>query len=809
MIKRVKHLVDRNKDSNIVNSGETKEGSKFVVKKDLVGVLNIQEKIRSLFNNFKTSSLIPQAKRDDDDLLKDMNDKITSHTYGYINKIKSVSGDDITRFLNKTIRDNSNVTNNMMGIRSAEDLFNNDGNNFQAFFFERYKNINNKYEDLRIITEYLYELEEAVTTMRDNIAGADDLVSMISREISFGNVASEEEDSSKILTQTVYNMEDEYKLKERLKNIIIPKTLTYGNYFVYTIPYRDIFAQFDYRRKIDIQNGVSYKQRANQITKEGFVHPTLESFNPTSKKSSSKDKNSKLNAVVENLTNLYNSGVEDPKAKVNREQISGDLKNILEGIEICDQDFIPFMEDGNISTLSDDDIRNEAIKAYRKASKPTSVTGKAFWERQRDGIVDLDEVDNESKNEYKDISGVFVKLYDPERVIPVYVMDSCIGYYVLYEAYGEIRNSILLNSSLNRTNLAYSQVKRKELDDEVINVISDAICASIDKKYVANNPNFKELIANAISYQDFFKRKFKVQFIPVQYMTHFKINEDPDTHNGVSVLNKSLFYGKLYLSLLLFKIITILTKSNDMRVYYIRNAGLNKNMVNRVQEIARGIKDKQISFNDLASIQTIFSKVGAYKEAFIPMGKSGEKNIEFDIISGQDVQLNTDLMELLRKGMVNNSGVPSVILSYMEEADFAKTIVMQHAKYLVRIIALQTELEQAVTELYKKILKYDGKITDENQIDQFSFNFTRPKSLNTQDMGDLIGNAETLADFLTKMLVDENDSELTAATKQELIKGNLLKGVFNWAEFEETVKNVTLSLKQKKAAKGIIGEGES
>ena len=135
MIKRVKHLVDRNKDSNIVNSGETKEGSKFVVKKDLVGVLNIQEKIRSLFNNFKTSSLITQAKRDDDDLLKDMNDKITSHTYGYINKIKSVSGDDITRFLNKTIRDNSNVTNNMMGIRSAEDLFNNDGNNFQSFFF--------------------------------------------------------------------------------------------------------------------------------------------------------------------------------------------------------------------------------------------------------------------------------------------------------------------------------------------------------------------------------------------------------------------------------------------------------------------------------------------------------------------------------------------------------------------------------------------------------------------------------------------------------------------------------------------------
>ena len=327
----------------------------------------------------------------------------------------------------------------------------------------------------------------------------------------------------------------------------------------------------------------------------------------------------------------------------------------------------------------------------------------------------------------------------------------------------------------------------------------------MDKKYVSNNPKFKELIVNAISYQDFYRKKFKVQFIPVNYMHHFKINEDPETHMGQSALVKSLFYAKLYLSLLLFKIITILTKSNDQRVYYIKNAGLNKNMSDRLQQVAREIKEKQISFNDLASIQTIFAKVGAYREAFIPMGKGGEKNIEFDILSGQDVQLNTDLMEMLRKGMIVNAGVPAVLLQLVEDMDFARTITMQHAKYLARIISLQNEIENTVTEWYRSILRFDTSL-DESLIDSFKFYFVRPKALNTQSMSDLISNAETVADFITKNMVDEGDSELTAAYKQTLIKTNILSGVFNWKEYDELLKTVILSRKEEKKEKELISD---
>ena len=760
-------------------------------------------------NKFRTSSLLDRFTSSDRDV-ETMNDKISTHTFAYMNKIKATTGDDISKFLNKTLQNTYNIGGANTTVRSTQDLFNTDSNNFGAFFFERYKNINNQYEDLRIITEFLFELNEAVTTMRDNIIGADDMVSMISRELKFKDAIDTGNDEHRNATSSIERVEKDYQLKEKLKNIIIPGVLTYGNFFVYIIPYKDVFAQFNHNRKLDVANGYI---KESATTESYFIHPVLENAYPNQdvKFQATTKVQIKPSPVVESITEKFNeiyTGEGSTVKKQTPQQIAEDFKDILENIEICDRD-IPLMESSDLSVFANTNLRDEALKAYRKVSKPDN---RAPFQKggamTSDSVIDTSqEVDKDDVNEYKDIPGIFMKLYEPERIIRVYVMDSCIGYYVLYETFGEVRNSILLNSSLNRTNIAFAQVKKKELDDEVINVIADSICQSIDKKYVAANPQFKELMVNAISYQDFYKKKFKVQFISVSYMTHFKVNDDPNTHMGTSVLKKSLFYAKLYLSMLIFKIITILTKSNDMRVYYIKNAGIDKNMVNRVQEIARAVKDNQISFNDLASIQTIFSKVGKFKDAFIPMGKSGEKNIEFEIVSGQQVELNNDFMELLRKGMINNTGIPSVILSYMEEADFAKTITMQHSKYMARIISLQTELEKCVTEMYTKILAFEGSVKDD-VLNNFEFIFTRPKTLNSQDMSDLLSSAQNIGEFLSKNLVDENDQPLMAATQRHLIRNLLLNGVFNWKDLEEEVKKVKLDMKTEAKEKELAGTGQ-
>ena len=362
---------------------------------------------------------------------------------------------------------------------------------------------------------------------------------------------------------------------------------------------------------------------------------------------------------------------------------------------------------------------------------------------------------------------------------------------------------------MNRLNLVYQQEKRKELDNNIVSLISEKIVKSIDKKFIHDNVKFKELVANAISYDNFYRKAFRIQFVSTEYMTAFKINENPESRMGESILKKSLFYAKLYLSLLIFKIISILTKSNDQRVYYIKNSGISKNMINRVQEAARAMKRNQINFNDLACVNTILSKVGKNPDMYIPVGRGGEKSIEFDILSGQDIQLDTPLMEFLRKNMINNTGVPSIILSYMEEADYARTLTMQNSKYLTRIMSYQEELEGYTTELFRKLLTFESSL-DPSTIEAFEYKLTRPKALNIQNMNDLISNAETTAAFIVRILVgDDADDKIKNKVTSKIVRKVLMSGVYDWDKLDEYVKQAALEIKQEMIETGVTGDNSN
>ena len=62
------------------------------------------------------------------------------------------------------------------------------------------------------------------------------------------------------------------------------------------------------------------------------------------------------------------------------------------------------------------------------------------------------------------------------------------------------------------------------------------------------------------------------------------------------------------------------------------------------QRIARDLHDSSVQ-----SLTSLVHKVGAGHEIYIPVGRSGERGIETEVISGQDIQLNTELMDMLKK----------------------------------------------------------------------------------------------------------------------------------------------------------------
>ncbi|HAU83984.1 MAG TPA: hypothetical protein DCW90_00165, partial [Lachnospiraceae bacterium] len=217
----------------------------------------------------------------------------------------------------------------------------------------------------------------------------------------------------------------------------------------------------------------------------------------------------------------------------------------------------------------------------------------------------------------------------------------------------------------------------------------------------------------------------------------------------------SLFYAKLYLMLLLFKIMSIILYSNDTRVNYIKQSGIDKNIANKIQEIARKKQERKLNLLDLFSYTTLVKKIGSGAEMYIPVGRSGERGYETEILQGQEVQMNNELMELLRKCYILGTGVPDAIINYLNEADFAKSIEMANTKFVSRVVSLQLDFNPALTQFYQMLAKYSLGLPDE-VCTKFQYVLTPPKNANNNIKAEAIQATQTLLDFVTPLMYGEN-----------------------------------------------------
>ena len=197
------------------------------------------------------------------------------------------------------------------------------------------------------------------------------------------------------------------------------------------------------------------------------------------------------------------------------------------------------------------------------------------------------------------------------------------------------------------------------------------------------------------------------------------------------------------------------------------------------------------------SYTTLVNKIGQGNEMYVPVGKSNERGIETEILSGQDVKLNNDLMEMLKKAYIAGTGVPDVLMNYLNEADFAKTLELANNRFQGLVVSLQLDFNEQITEFYKAIMRYATTIP-ENVIDTFKFNFLQPKASNSNVTSDLINNHNAIQDFLVLMFFGDqstsDDPKITAQInnfKKLLAKERL--PMLHWDKLEKLYKEANTS----------------
>ena len=705
--------------------------------------------------NRETSSLLNQVL---DDMNTDLYggptdtvvDKLTTRFNSIIsNEVKQYSdkpnvGDTqsfIENLFNDSVFYNSDTSQQLSNIFGAG----NDLTVLQDLFDDIYRNRLLKMNDLYEVSSQLIELREAIKVMADAIVSPDIVEGKINRTLTFKSSLSTEESNNYIAI--VKGMEEKFKLQDKIKNFIVPKTLTYGEYYSYTIPYEKIFSDFMKIKQQSAFNGnmygsyslLEYVEHMEDTKDTNHLSNFIkESYNEFMTESMSE------NTSYQDPSDVIQASPTNKKNKPDKTKaFENDMKTIMENIMICNEPQPLSVLDESEESLSyyyNTFVESEYVKEHNLFKEVVnSVDGKGTYQDPNVKQTDL-------KMNIRDCD---FHLYDPTKLIPIKIMDKTLGYYYVQSTAIDPINGVITSGLVNFNN------GRSPHSRTIVDAIAGKIVKSFNKPFLEKNMKFKDLIVAALSYYNLNERRVFFQFIPVEYVQVFTVNED-ENGNGTSILEGALFYAKLYLLLLLFYIMSMLLYSNDQRYNFIRTSGIDKNVRKKIEEVARARQSRSINALDLFSYTNVINKLGYGAEWYVPTGKSGEKGIETEIISGQEVLIDNEFMQMLKNSYILATGVPSAIINYLNEADFAKSIELANSRFAGRVVSNQLDFNRSITELYKKLMRYSTSIPEEI-IDTFEFAFTPHKINANQIKSDQIQGFEQYKQFVLSTLIGEQE----------------------------------------------------
>lgn len=635
---------------------------------------------------------------------------------------------NVSAFLDQLYADSQKRGSNY--VRNLENIFSSGQSQAQSILTEAYRNKMIKRADIREVASQLNELREAINITRDAIVSSNMVDGSICRSIAIDHANKDDTDNYKSIIE---KMEEKFKLHKSIKNFIVPQTLEQGEYYAYVIPYDKIFSDF-MKDKDKIVSGM-YGESVTVLEHASGIDIATRPHGGEPPKKQAK------NAVIDRLFGYVSESTKSALDGADAiKRYKQGIESIIDNISVCnDPVSIAVLEEGP-SAIAASINEMKFMQEYGDSDTPKNPFNEINGIDS--GVSDVSK--DKEKYKFDETKDCYLKFIDSLHMVPVKIMSKTIGYYY-------IQDDELITSVPSNYFIDYSEKREPTL----VNAIVDEVISSFDKKFLKENIKFRSIIAEAIQYYNLNERKIKFQFIPAEYIIAFKINED-ENGNGTSVIEPALFYAKLYLLLLLFKMVSIVSSSNDTKVHYIKSSGIDKNVANTVQEVARKMQSRQVNLTDMFSYTTLINKVGNGNELFIPTGRSNERGIETEILAGQDIQLNSELMELLRNGYISATGVPAVIMNSINESEFAKTIELGNTRFEERVVSEQIDFNGPITELYRALMKYTTNIPD-GVISNTRFEFQSPKHNGSQITSELLGNFDTLYQFAVSLVFSQEE----------------------------------------------------
>ncbi len=611
--------------------------------------------------------------------------------------------------------------------KSIQDIFSDNKLLGQISSTHRYNTYIKEFNDqIDLICKYFPKLNETVKTKIDNILSADHFTK------EFLSVHSDNVngiDKTEVL-EKIKKLRKIYNYDARAE-IWLDHIIRYGEQFLYCVPYNKAL-----ERLLQIKN--------SDINEIALLNESFESFSNEQ----------------EPLKEYFSSGVKIELYK------GGLLENFVEehkNLDIVLESTVESVYESfiNEADSSEEESSSKALANKKRYAYTKAVEDKFQFPGSTDGFINTTNK-KEKKEEELNVPGAILQELEPHKVEPIYISNVCIGYYNIEIEQEEFVSQ--LSTKYNLTNISArnrgytDRPTNMEYSDQFLGNLAKDISSYIDSNFINNNIDLKQEIYLMLKYSiDNSKqiKSIKVTFIPPEDMIHMYFNLDPKTHHGISELSNSIIPAMIYIGLYLSNTIGIMTRGQDKRVYYVKQ-NIETNIAKTMLNVVNQIKKNNFNYRTFNSINNVLDIAGKYNDYIVPLSKSGDAPIQFDIMPGQNITVNEDLYNLFEEQALNATDVTKEMIDARNSLDYAIQATMSNSKFLIKMLKKQALyipfLDRSLCMLYR--YEYNEKVN-------ISVLLPAPQILNLNNVNQVI-NANN--EYCRTLL--ESEPELATGTDQ-------------------------------------------
>lgn len=603
----------------------------------------------------------------------------------------------------------------------------NDGSVYNVFFNNRSLRLFDA--EIDMICKYMPMLEDALGVLCDNVISSDhfskDFIFISDENVSVEN-------NKELFYNNIKILKDKYDLLIKFQDIIY-NTSKYGERFYYIVPYeRAIKKLLD-----NPDNKFVTSHESMSLTESGILKqtPALKESGDVFVNAINKKEQSLDVEFTFNMSNSLSKEIVAHEAAANR------LKHIKESA-------LNFNE-ATTSTVSL--VANDKLDASPFYDDTTS-----------NGLIVAGDNRFNTKEDWG-LNGCVFKELNRYKIIPVRIEDLILGYaYLENDSYG-LDDDFPVSDTTTPINAMGINVgtdleatkNSAVISDSIVKTVASKLSAAIDNKFIKLNKDLSKEIYTVLKHdlQAGRKNKYNVTFLPPDDVVHCYYKLDPDTYRGISDLYKSMIPAKLFIGLYITNTIGAMTRAQDRRVYYVKQSGIDTNISKILLTTIDQLKRQNFNIRQLESMKNVLNILGRFNDFVIPTDNSGNAPVQFEVMQGQQIDPQTDLMEKLQSMAVNSTDVPFEIVQARQSMDYAIQASMSNSRFLKKIYNRQTIANRFLSSIMTKL--YRGEFNNPTAV--IKVNLPTPMFLNLTNTNQIIQNANDVAQAAMEAFSDDLD----------------------------------------------------